>query len=299
MSDQTDRLKEKTMAIAALNQKISVLETQLSGVQKRNSEMKTKITELEGVISEKDTEIDRLRSALTRAEGALDRMGKDVQDMKAEQIQEMTKRKPASEETSFQQQLAQAKKTLDALKDDLKRLSEAATAVLNEEPDSKSTLRETVLEVGDPKYKILNLVLRKRKMRMDEIASVLVSDMKEALEIVESLQMTGDVEIRDGITVIPGKKYREIEPPKEEWEKSSPAQIFDSLEDIVGRTEGNESVARALEAAVDILEQKMSRGGALVFEMRKSVGTWKKQAGNVEELQYTIREWKSRASSLG
>ena len=299
MSDQTDRLKEKTMAIAALNQKISVLETQLSGVQKRNSEMKERIAELEGVISEKDTEIDRLRSALTRAEGALDRMGKDVQDMKAEQIQAMTKRKPASEEVSFQEQLVQAKRTLDALKDDLKRISEAATAVLNDEPDSKSILRETVLEVGDPKYKILNLVLRKRKMMMDEIASVLVSDMREALEIVESLQATGEVEIRDGTTVIPGKKYREIEPPKDEWEKSTPAQIFDSLEDIVGRTEGNESVAKALESAVDILEQKMSRGGALIFEMRKAVGTWKKQVGNVEELQYTIREWKSRASSLG
>jgi chromosome segregation ATPase len=299
MSDQTDRLKEKTMAIAALNQKISVLETQLSGVQKRNSEMKARIAELEGIISEKDTEIDRLSSALTRAEGALDRMGKDVQDMKAEQIQAMTKKKPASEEASFQQQLVQAKKTVDALKDDLKRLSEAATAVLSDEPESTSRLRETVLEVGDPKYKILNLVLRKRSMRMDEIASILVSDMKGALDIVESLQATGDVEIRDGTTVIPGKKYREVEPPKEEWEKSTPAEIFDSLEDIVGRTEGNESVARALETAVDILEQKMSRGGALVFEMRKAVGTWKKQAGNVEELQYTIREWKSRASSLG
>jgi chromosome segregation ATPase len=299
MSDQTDRLKEKTMAIAALNQKIDVLETQLSGVQKRNSEMKARIAELEGIISEKDTEIDRLSSALMRAEGALDRMGKDVQDMKAEQIQAMTKKKPASEEASLQQQLVQAKKSVDALKDDLKRLSEAATAVLSDEPESTARLRETVLEVGDPKYKILNLVLRKRSMRMDEIASILVSDMKEALDIVESLQATGDVEIRDGITVIPGKKYREVEPPKEEWEKSSPAEIFDSLEDIVGRTEGNESVARALESAVDILEQKISRGGALVFEMRKAVGTWKKQAGNVEELQYTIREWKSRASSLG
>jgi prefoldin subunit 5 len=47
MSDQTDRLREKTMVIASLNQKISVLEAQLSGVQKRNSEMNVKIKELE------------------------------------------------------------------------------------------------------------------------------------------------------------------------------------------------------------------------------------------------------------
>jgi chromosome segregation ATPase len=287
------------MVIASLNQKISVLEAQLSGVQKRNSEMNAKIKELEGVISERDTEIDRLKSALTRAESALERMGQDVREMKSEQIQAMSKKKPVSEAASSQQQLVQAQRTLEALKADLKRLSEAATAVLSSEPDSTDQLREAVLEVGDPKYKILNLVLRKRSMRMDEIASILVSDMKEALEIVESLQVVGEVEIRDGTTVIPGKKYREIEAPTEDWEKATPAEIFDSLEDIVGRTEGNESVARALEAAVDILEQKIKRGGALVFEMRKAVGSWKKQTGNVEELQYTIREWKSRAASLG
>lgn len=298
MSDPSDR-REKAMAIAALNQKIDVLELQLSGSHKRNTELNERIKELEAAISERDTEIDRLKSALTRAEGALDRMGKDVQDMKAEQIQAMSKRQPASEETTYQQQYLQAKKTVDALKEDLKRLSEAATAVLSGDPESTARLRETVLEVGDPKYRILNLVLRKRSMRMDEIASILVSDMKEAIEIVDSLQAAGEVELRDGTTVIPGKKYREIEPPTDEWEKSSPAEIFDSLENIVGQTEGNESVARAIEAAVDILEQKISRGGALVFEMRKTVGTWKKQAGNVEQLQYTIREWKSRAASLG
>ena len=136
-------------------------------------------------------------------------------------------------------------------------------------------------------------------MGMDEIASILVSDMTGAIQIVDYLQAAGEVEIRDGTTVIPGKKYREVEAPTKEWEQASPAEIFDSLEDIVGRTEGNESIARALESAVDILEQKISRGGALVFEMRKAVGSWKKQAGNTEELQYTIREWKSRASSLG
>jgi chromosome segregation ATPase len=299
MSGPSDRLREKTMIIASLNQKVSVLEAQLSGSHKRSTEMTEHIKELEGVIIERDTEIDRLRSALTRAEGALDRMGKDVQDMKAEQIQAMSKRTPVSEEASFQEQLAKSKRTIEALKEDLKRLSEAATAFLSGESESTQQLQEAVLEVGDPKYKILNIVLKKRKIRMDEIASILVSDMTEALQIVDSLQAAGEVEIRDGTTVIPGKKYREVEPPTEEWEKALPAEIFDSLEDIVGRTEGNESVARALESAVDILEQKISRGGALVFEMRKAVGTWKKQAGNVEELQYTIREWKSRASSLG
>ena len=87
--------------------------------------------------------------------------------------------------------------------------------------------------------------------------------------------------------------------PVEEWRNLDPSAIFDSLEGIVGKTEGGEGIVTAIEAAVDILEQKISRGGTLVFEMRRTANAWKKEEGNVQELQYKIREWKARAQSLG
>jgi hypothetical protein len=33
--------------------------------------------------------------------------------------------------------------------------------------------------------------------------------------------------------------------------------------------------------------------------MRRTADGWKKQPGNIEELKYTIKDWKGRAQALG
>ena len=58
-------------------------------------------------------------------------------------------------------------------------------------------------------------------------------------------------------------------------------------------------MVNAIETAVEMIEQKLARSGALIFQMRRTADSWKKQAGNVEELQYTIKDWKGRAQALG
>ncbi len=58
-----------------------------------------------------------------------------------------------------------------------------------------------------------------------------------------------------------------------------PSEIFDSLESIVENAEGGETIAKALENAVDIIEQKLSRGGAMIFQMRRTAGDWKRKEG--------------------
>ena len=293
------RLKEKTLQIAQLQHQLQVLQAQLEGTQRRAGETSTKIVALENLIAEKDSENHMLRTELDRAKGALDTMGKEIQGIRSEQTQQMAKVKPSGDEYSLKQQLSAASRKNDLLKEDIKSLSEAASAVIKEEPGAREHLRDAIMLVGDPRFKILNTVLERRSVRVEELASSLLIDMTEALTLVDELQATGEIEIRDGNTVIPGEKYRVAKIPVEEWKTWDPMDIFDSLEDIVGRTEGHESISRAIVAAVDIIEQKIARGGALVFQMRKTADLWKKSEGNVEELQYTIREWKGRALSLG
>ncbi|MHA2004934.1 MAG: hypothetical protein ACW960_12615 [Candidatus Thorarchaeota archaeon] len=300
MSDEVhERLREKTLQIAQLQHQLQVLEAQLEGTQRRAGETGTKIVALESLIAEKDSENHLLRNELGRTKGALDTMGKEIRGIRAEQTQQMAKAKPTGDDYSLNAQLTDALRQNELLKEDIKSLSEAASAVLKDEPGARDHLRDAVMLVGDPRFKILNTVLEKRTVRIEEIASSLLIDVTQALAIVDELQAAGEIEIRDGNTVIPGEKYRVAKIPVEEWKTWDPPDIFDSLEDIVGKTEGHEAIAKAIEAAVDILEQKLARGGALVFQMRKTANLWKKSDNNVEELRYTVREWKGRAMSLG
>ena len=299
MSDDVHaRLKEKTLQIAQLQHQLGVLQAQLEGTQRRAGETGTKIVALESLIAEKDSENIMLRTELGRTKGALDTMGREIQGIRAEQTQQMARAKPTGDDYSLKQQISDARRQIELLKEDIKSLSEAASAMLKDEPGAREHLRDAVMLVGDPRFKILNTVLEKRTVRIEELASTLLIDVTEALAIVEELQAAGEIEIRDGSTVIPGEKYRVAKIPVDEWMSWDPPDIFDSLEDIVGKTEGHESIAKAIEAAVDILEQKLARGGALVFQMRKTADMWKKGDNNVEELQYTIREWKGRALAL-
>ncbi|TFF92302.1 hypothetical protein EU545_01410 [Candidatus Thorarchaeota archaeon] len=299
MSDSNDRLREKTLQIASLNQKIEVLQAQLSGSQKRAYQLGQQVEELEETIARKDDEIRILQSELNRTKGALESMGQQMREVRTEQTESLAKRKPAERNYSVEDSLQATKRKVDVLREDLQKLSSAAMAVLNDEEGARAQLREVVMEVGDPKYKVLNLVLEKKRLSIEEIAAVIVADMSETLEIIDELQKTDEVEVQDGQMVIPSKKYRVAQIPVEKWETADPVQIFDELEEIIGKTEGHENIAEAVERAVDFLEQKLARGGALVFEMRRTANKWKAGPADAKGLQYKIKEWKSRALALG
>lgn len=297
--DVNERLREKTIQIMSLSQKMEVLQAQLSGSQKRANQLGTQVSELEAEISSRDQEIKMLKDQLSRTKGALESVGKEMQGIKAEQTQLLSKKKPGAENTSLKDDLALAEMTIQRLKDDLKQFSQAATSVLNKEEGALDQLKKILLESGDPKYRILNMVLSKKSVRVEEIASSLVIDMAETLKYIDALQVAGELQIRDGNTVLPAQKYLELKVPKEDWLKLDPVDIFDQLEIFVGKTDDATSIENAIETAVEILEQKLARGGALIFQMRRTSESWKKQTESIEDLQYTIKEWKSRAQALG
>ncbi|MHA1587667.1 MAG: hypothetical protein ACTSV9_02710 [Candidatus Thorarchaeota archaeon] len=298
MSDPNERIRDQMMTIQSLNQKIDVLQAQLGGAQKRARQLEEQLAQLEQVITQKDGEIQALGSDVQRYSGALDSMGREVQGLRAEQTQQHAMAVPVQDDQGLSEQLVAAQQVIQKQKENLKALSQVATAVLNSDDNALEDLQRVLLEAGDQRFRVLNLVLTKRSIRTEEIASILVVDVSKAMEIADALQAAGEVEIRDGNTIIPARKYREVKVPVEEWKNLDPLAIFDSLEGIIGKTEEGEGIVSAIEAAVDVLEQKMSRGGTLVFEMRRTSNSWKKKEGNVQELQYKIREWKARAQSL-
>ncbi len=293
--DVNERLREKTIQIVSLNQKLEAIQAQLSGSQKRANQLGNKVTELEASLSERDSQIQLLESQLSVTKGALDTVGKEMQGIKAEQTQLLVKKQPGAENRSLKENLTFAEMTMERLREDLKIFSQTALSVLNQEEGALDELREVLLELGDPKYRILNLVLNRKSVRLEEIASTLVLDMTQALKYVESLHTEGDIELRDGNNILPASKYRELKVPREEWMRLDPTLVFEKLEEFVTRTDDNNSIVLAIETAVDALEQKLARGGALIFQMRKTADSWRKQTGNTEELRYTVRDWKARA----
>ncbi len=298
MSDPNDRLREKTVMIAALNQKLETLQAQLSGAQKRSLQLGEKVSQLESDVSKRDYEIQSLKADLSRTQGALETVGKEMREIKSGHTQSLSRAKPQQDSVVSKEELLKAERKIATLKADIKLLSEAATEVLLGDDEAMENLREVVRKVGDPRYRIINLVLEKRSVKIDELASILVMDISEIREITDMLQTEGEIMFKDESTVIPAKKYREVKIPLDDWRRWDPFQIFESLEEIIEKAEGNETIVEALENAVDIIEQKLARGGALIFQMRKTAGFWKRQAGDTQELLYTIKDWKSRALQL-
>jgi chromosome segregation ATPase len=296
--DINTRLKEKTIRIVSLNQRIEALQAQLEGSQRRAFQMSERIASLENELAEKQSENEMLRQEITNSKAALDSVGREMQGIRAEQTSLLSKKKPTGEDNSLKDELSGAQMEIDRLRNDLRRFSEVATAVVNGDVDARSLLGDVLREVGDSKYRVLILVLSSKSASIDEIASNLVINTSEAIQLVDELEAEGELEMRNGSTVIPGSKYRELEVPKDEWAILDPMDIFTHLEKFVGRTDDQSTIVRALESAVEILEQKLARGGALVFQMRRTADSWRKQPDSIEELQYTIREWAGRAKAL-
>jgi hypothetical protein len=295
MEELNEKLREKIITIQALNQKLEVLQLQLSGSQKRANQQAAEISNLQSTIAEKDLEIQTLTAEVRKYKGALDAMGKQVQDLRSESVEATPKVSPDPQVSADSEELLLARRQYDAVSQSLQTLTRAATAILLEEPEAIQHLRTAVMEVGDPKYRVLNFVLKSRRVSLDEIASFLVADVSEAHEIVDLLQTEGEVQLKDAGVVTPGEKYLVVKIPAEEWKSMNPPEIFDSLEETILKIEGREGIVQAIESAVDILELKLSRGGALIYEMRKTASSWKGREGNIQELQYKIKDWKARA----
>lgn len=297
MSD-SDRLRDKTVQIAMLNQKLESIQAQLSGATRRNTQLSEQVKALEAQLGEKDYEIQSLQSELERTQSALETVGEKMQGIRSEQSKSMSMKKPVVTEDPSAADLQKAVVKIARLEGNIKTLSEAATRVLLEKDGGLEKLSETIRLVGDIQNRVFNAVMEQRAIKTDELAAMMLAEVSEIKEAVDSLQAIGEVVLKDGNIVIPAKKYRETKIPVEDWKNMVPSEIFESLEAVIEKAEGGETISDALENAVDILEQKLSRGGAMIFQMRRTASDWKKQEGNVEELRYTIREWKSRAESL-
>ena len=297
--DINQRLREKTVQIVSLNQKVDSLQAQLNGSQKRANQLGAQVAELERSLAERDSQIKNLESQLAKTKGVLEAVGREVQGIKSEQMQSLAKKQIQSEDATLKENLALAEMNIERLGEDLRAFSQVATSVLNQEDGAHEKLRQILLEFGDPKYRILNLVQSRKSVLLEEVASSLALDMMQTQNYVEALQSEGEVEIRDGHTIRSAARYREVVIPRDEWLQLDPSEVFVRLKDFLQKTDDSKNIVLAIEAVAEVLEQKLARGGALIFQIRRTADSWRKHPSNVEELQYTIREWKARAQALG
>ena len=105
MSDLNDRLRDKTLQIAQLNQKLEVLQAQLGGGHRRANELGVQVETLTSEVTARDQEIQMLRSEVTRYKGALESVGQEMQSMKADQTQILSRKQPGGDDYSMKQDL--------------------------------------------------------------------------------------------------------------------------------------------------------------------------------------------------
>lgn len=293
MSDMDKHLKSQRMASLANDQRVDSLQAQLEGAQKRARELKERVIELEGIIKSKDDEIQIFRSEINKQRCALEQASKELKEIKGEKMPSYIIEKRNEPDIYKHEKTEQL---LHDTREKLKRLSKVVTESINSDTVSVNMIRDAVIEHGDLQYRVLNIIIEKKSVKLDEIASITTTDNREIYEIIDNLSNLGEVEIRDSNTVVIAEKYHKSVINTDNWKDMKISDIFDSLQELIRMSESNKEIANAIEKVVDIVEQTASGAGALVFEMRKTSGIWKNKFGDVEDLIYKIKEWKSRVS---
>ncbi|MDF1537506.1 MAG: hypothetical protein P1Q69_01205, partial [Candidatus Thorarchaeota archaeon] len=169
MSDDSARLKEKTVQVTMLNQKMEALQAQLSGATRRNTQLAEQIKELQEQLSQKDYDIQSIQMELDRTKTALESVGQQMQGIKAKETLEMGRKKPVTGDSVAKEELQQAEVKIARLQGDIKKLSEAATSVILKREDGLEKLSETIKLVGDMQHRIFTFVMEQRAVKKDEL----------------------------------------------------------------------------------------------------------------------------------
>jgi uncharacterized protein YukE len=161
------------------------------------------------------------------------------------------------------------------------------------EPNIKATIRDFILKQGSVKYRILLLLSEKGAMQTNEIAKIAGLDLLTMRQVIENLSEEHSIEVHGSLLTTPGMLRP---PPAEKWRTLNINNLFDEVDEYLSFHRNSEIVAQTLQTLKDNIEQKVRIRGTYIFEIGKEIQEWRRGTGNLEQLRYKLRDWKSKIS---
>ena len=163
---------------------------------------------------------------------------------------------------------------------------------LMNEPGIRENLRAFLLKEGSSKYRVLLLVAEKGSIELSELGRMTGLDQPVIGKAIEMLAEEHAVEVHGSMITIRGAFKP---PPTEEWRRMSIDKVFDEVEKYCLLVKSPDLISQALQSLKDNVEEKVRTRGTFVFDIGKEIQQWKKGIGNLQDLQFKLRDWKSRA----
>jgi hypothetical protein len=164
---------------------------------------------------------------------------------------------------------------------------------LMNEPGIRESIRVFLLKEGSSKYRVLLLITEKGSIEMSELSKVTGLDETVLRKTLEILAEEHAVEVHGSLITIRGAFKA---PPADEWRRMTIDKVFDEVEKYCLLVKNPELISQALQSLKDNVEEKVRTRGTFVFDIGKEIQQWKKGVGNLQDLQFKLRDWKSRAN---
>jgi hypothetical protein len=163
---------------------------------------------------------------------------------------------------------------------------------LTGEPEIREKLREFILREGSLKYRVLLVVTEKGNVEISEVARVTGIDRLTVEKAVQTLLEEQKVEVHGTMITVRGVFKP---PPVAEWRTMTIDKVFNEVEKYCILVRSPDLISQALQALKDFVEEKVRSRGTFIFDISKEIQQWKRGAGNLQDLEFKLRDWNSRA----
>jgi len=188
--------------------------------------------------------------------------------------------------------LAFLEKEVESLSKTSSELESLLFSSLMSEPGIREKLRDFLLREGSLKYRVLLLVTERGSIEVSELIRLTGFDQSTVKKAIDVLSEEHTVEVHGSLVTVRGAFKL---PPVEEWRGMTVDKVFDEVEKYCILVKTPDLIAQALQALKDDVEEKVRTRGTFVFDIGKEIQQWKKGAGNLQGLQFKLRDWKTRA----
>jgi hypothetical protein len=136
-------------------------------------------------------------------------------------------------------------------------------------------------------------VTERGSIEFNELIRLTGLDQQELTKVIGILFQEHAIETHGSLITALGELKL---PPVEEWRGMTIDKVFDEVAKYCILVRSPDLIAQALQVLKDNVEEKVRSRGTFIFDIGKEIQQWKKGAGNMDELQFRLRDWKSRVS---
>jgi hypothetical protein len=256
--------------------------------------------------SEVESELEKLRNDYSlllqernRAIGELSSVGEALADCQRRRA-ELESSLKRIRDTELSPEYAEATSTrLKFLEQEVESLTKINNRIegllfksMLQEPQAAEKAKEYFLNEGSLAYRVLLFVIERGHAEINEILRATGLNQPTLNQVIEALAKERAIEVHGTLLSAPGALRL---PDTEMWRRIPIDKVFDEFEKYTQTISNPDLVVQALQGLKDAVESKISTRGTMIFEIGKEIQAWKRGAGSQQELQYRIRDWRTRS----